>query len=135
MKKLRALTYRQFAGVLIMLTGILLTGSCTKDNSTGSDGTDGTGGSKGPGANEVYIQNMAFNPSTITITAGTTVKWTNKDGIAHTVTSSTGVFNSGSVAPDGTFSFTFTAAGTYPYFCTFHPNMTGTVKVNAGSGY
>jgi len=85
-----------------------------------------------PPANEVYIQNMAFTPATITVTVGTTLKWTNKDGIAHTVTSDTGstTLNSGNINSQGVFSFMFMVAGTYNYHCTIHPNMTGKVIVN-----
>lgn len=84
----------------------------------------------GPGLNEVWIQDMAFSPATITISAGTTITWTNKDGIPHTVTSTTGVFNSGSIAANGTYSHTFNIAGAYPYYCTIHPSMTAIVIVN-----
>lgn len=85
-----------------------------------------------PAANEVYIQNMAFAPATITVTVGTTVKWTNQDGVAHTVTSDTGstTLNSGSINSKGVFSFMFMSAGTYNYHCAIHPGMTGKVVVN-----
>jgi plastocyanin len=72
---------------------------------------------------------MAFNPASLIVTAGTTVKWTNKDGIIHNVTSNTGVFSSGSIPDNGTFSYTFSTAGTYQYHCTIHPSMTATVVV------
>lgn len=95
--------------------------------------------SDSPGANEVYIENMAFNPSTITVAANTTISWTNKDGVSHTVTSATGLFNSGTIANNGVYSHTFTTAGTYSYSCTIHPDMVGSVVVNAtqtgGTGY
>jgi plastocyanin len=119
------------AGIFLAILSFL--NSCTKssmDNMTGmTTGTGSTTTSK-PGANEVWIQGMAFNPSTLTVTAGTTVKWTNKDGITHTVTSNTGVFDSGNINSNGTFSFTFATAGTYPYHCNIHPSMTATVIVN-----
>lgn len=84
-----------------------------------------------PPANEVYIQNMAFAPATLTVSVGTTVKWTNKDGVAHTVTSDTGgVLNSGNIAANGTFSYMFMTAGTYNYHCTIHPSMIAKVIVN-----
>ncbi|NOU18953.1 MAG: cupredoxin family copper-binding protein [Bacteroidales bacterium] len=95
--------------------------------------------SDSPGANEVYIENMAFNPSTITVAANTTITWTNKDGVPHTVTSSTDLFNSGTIANNGVYSHTFTTAGAYSYSCTIHPDMVGSVVVNAtqtgGTGY
>ena len=82
-----------------------------------------------PPANEVWIQNMAFNPASITVSINTTINWTNKDATAHTVTSTTGLFDSGSMGGGTTYSHLFNAAGSYPYKCTFHPGMTGTVTV------
>ena len=71
----------------------------------------------------------AFNPSPLTIAAGTTVRWTNDDAIAHDSTSNTNVWASGNMGPGAHFDFTFQAAGTYPYHCTIHSGMTGTVVV------
>lgn len=83
-----------------------------------------------PPANEVWIESYAFSPDTIRVTAGTTIKWTNKDAVAHTVTSTTAIFDSGTIAGSGgTYSLQFNTAGTFPYICTFHPTMTGTVIV------
>jgi len=86
-----------------------------------------------PPANQVYIKGMAFTPATLTVVAGTTVKWTNKDGVAHTVTSDTGVFDSGNVAANGTYSYMFMTAGTYTYTCLIHPTMKGKIIVTAAS--
>ena len=83
-----------------------------------------------PPANEVWMQNEAFNPFTLNITVNTTVKWTNKDGMDHTVTSETGLFSSGTIVNNGTFSFQFTTAGTYQYHCTLHAGMEGRIVVN-----
>jgi plastocyanin len=82
------------------------------------------------GADEVWIEGSAFNPVTITITANTTVKWTNKDGMAHTVTSDTGDFDSGNLDANATYSHTFTTTGTFPYHCSYHSLMLATVIVN-----
>jgi len=82
-----------------------------------------------PGTNEVFIQNMAFNPSTITVVPHTTVTWTNKESTTHTVTSNTGVFNSGNLGKDSMFTFTFDSAGTYNYHCSIHSSMTAKVVV------
>ena len=60
---------------------------------------------------------------------GTTVTWMNTDTIAHTSTSNAEGWNSGNVAPGGQFSFAFQTAGTFPYRCTIHPGMVGTVVV------
>ena len=84
-----------------------------------------------PGLNEVFIQNSDFSPSIITVAENTTITWTNKDGMAHTVTSDSGnELNSGNIPANSTWSHTFAAAGTYPYHCTIHPAMKATVKVN-----
>lgn len=99
---------------------------CKKNSNSTYSNSSSTGN---PGSNEVWIQNMAFNPSSITVPVNTTVKWTNKDGTAHTVTSTTGAFDSGSISGGSTYSHQFTATGTYPYKCTIHSSMNGTVVV------
>jgi plastocyanin len=63
------------------------------------------------------------------VKTGTTVIWRNEDDIPHTVSSSTRLFKSKALDTDDSFSFTFTAPGTYEYFCSLHPRMTGTVVV------
>jgi manganese oxidase len=78
------------------------------------------------------VQGFKF-PANMDVPKGTTVTWTNKDSIGHTVTSGTrpnkdGKFD-GQLAAGGTFSFTFTAPGTYNYFCTVHSSMNGTISV------
>jgi plastocyanin len=120
MKKIIGSKSRLLISICLLIAFLNLLNSCSKSSSTG--GTN-------QGANEVFIQGMAFSPSTITVTAGTTVTWTNKDGVAHTVTSS-GSFDSKSINPNGTYSHLFSTAGTFPYICTIHPTMTATVIVN-----
>ena len=78
---------------------------------------------------EVLIDNFVFGPQTVTVPVGTTVTWTNRDDIPHTVVSTEGVFKSKVRDTDEKFSYTFTKAGTYPYYCSVHPKMTGTVVV------
>ena len=80
-------------------------------------------------AQEVKIDNFSFGPAELTVRVGTTVKWTNRDDIPHTVVSTDKVFKSKVLDTDETFSFTFSTAGTYPYFCSIHPKMTGKVVV------
>ena len=77
---------------------------------------------------EVHIDNFVFQPPLLNVKVGTTVKWTNRDDIPHTVVCP-GKFRSKTMDTDGTFSFTFTAAGDYKYFCSLHPHMTGMIKV------
>ena len=78
---------------------------------------------------EVKIDNFSFGPQAITISPGTRVAWTNRDDIPHTVVSTEGVFKSRVLDTDESFSFTFDKAGTFPYFCSVHPKMTGQVIV------
>jgi plastocyanin len=80
---------------------------------------------------EVKVDNFSFGPAALTISVGTTVTWTNRDDIPHTVVSSDDpkAFKSKVLDTDEKFSFTFSKAGTYPYFCSIHPKMTGKVVV------
>lgn len=80
-------------------------------------------------AAEVKIDNFSFGPATITVAVGTTVTWVNRDDIPHTVASDDKLFKSKALDTDDKFSFTFTKAGTYGYFCSLHPKMTGKVIV------
>lgn len=79
----------------------------------------------------VHIDNFSFSPALITVVAGTTITWDNRDDIPHTVTeaSSPPQFRSPAMDTDGKFSHEFTAPGTYHYFCSLHPHMLGTVVV------
>jgi plastocyanin len=82
------------------------------------------------GVAQVKIDNFTFEPATLTIKQGTTVQWTNRDDIPHTVVSDDKTtFKSKALDTDDKFSYTFTKAGTYPYFCSLHPKMTAKVVV------
>ena len=86
-------------------------------------------------AGAVSIDNFTFNPTPLTVKAGTTVTWTNKDDIPHGIASSTNAFaKSRALDTDQSFSFTFTTPGTYQYFCYVHPHMVGSVVVEASTG-
>jgi plastocyanin len=82
-----------------------------------------------PATAEVRIDNFSFGPATLTVPVGTSVTWINRDDIPHTVVSTDGAFKSKVLDTDEKFSFTFSKAGTYPYFCSIHPKMTGKVIV------
>ena len=77
----------------------------------------------------VKIDNFVFGPQAITVPVGTTVTWTNSDDIPHTAVSTDGVFKSKVMDTDEKFSYTFTKAGTYSYYCSVHPKMTGQIVV------
>jgi plastocyanin len=119
-----------FLGVTIILA-LALTAGCKNNDYSSNPVTGGGGGT--PGANEVWMQGMSFNPASKIIAAGTTITWTNKDNYAHTVTSGVpgtpdGLFNA-NVSAGGTFSFKFASAGTYKYYCSIHSMMTATMTV------
>ncbi|HEY3064865.1 MAG TPA: cupredoxin family copper-binding protein [Methylomirabilota bacterium] len=82
-----------------------------------------------PAAVTVEITDFAFQPGTVTVAPGTTVTWHNDDEESHTITSTEGVFKSEALEGPGRFSFTFTKAGTYHYFCALHPHMRADVIV------
>ena len=82
-----------------------------------------------PATMEVAIDNFAFRPTDLTVAVGTTVTWTNRDDIPHTVVSPDKVFKSKVLDTDEKFSVTFDTPGTFPYFCSIHPKMTGKVVV------
>ena len=77
---------------------------------------------------KVTIDNFTFAPVELKVKVGDTVTWTNHDDIPHTVVSA-GKFRSKTMDTDNDFTFTFTAAGDYKYFCSLHPHMTGMIKV------
>jgi plastocyanin len=76
----------------------------------------------------VMIDNFTFEPQQLNVKVGTTVTWKNRDDIPHMLVSA-GKFRSKTLDTDDSFSFTFTAAGDYKYFCSLHPHMTGMIKV------
>jgi plastocyanin len=76
----------------------------------------------------INIDNFTFAPQELTLKVGDSVTWTNHDDIPHTIVSA-GRFRSKTLDTDNSFSFTFTAAGDYKYFCSLHPHMTGMIKV------
>jgi plastocyanin len=119
------LNYIFLAGIIF---SVIIFSGCSKDyNNPTSPVTN-------PGTNEIIMQNIAFSPASKTIAVGTTIKWTNKDNTTHDVISGTpgnpsGLFNSGDFSMNGEFTFTFSQAGTFPYYCSHHAGMTGTIIV------
>ena len=82
----------------------------------------------------ISIDNFTFNPATVTVKAGTTVTWSNKDDIPHGIAAVNKSFKSKAMDTDDAYSFTFTTPGTYDYFCYIHPHMTGKIVVEAATG-
>src|SRR5579864_8225308 len=106
-----------YLNILVLLISAFAIVSCGKSSGYNSP-TYNT-----PVANTVSIVNMSFSPSSLTVTAGTTVTWTNNDTMTHTVTADDGSFDSGNITMGSKYSKLFSTAGTYTYHCTIHPNM------------
>jgi len=86
-------------------------------------------GTQDNATNQVKIDNFSFTPAILTVSPGTTVTWTNSDDVPHTVVSDDKLFKSKVLDTDERFSYTFTKPGTFPYFCSVHPKMTGQIVV------
>ena len=116
------------------------TGNATNATATGASGGNITATSVSIVPGSSSLTDTAFQPNPVQVSVGNTVTWTNNDSQPHTVTSGSNgqpdnKFNSSPnfsplLNPGQTFSFTFTQAGDYPYFCMLHPNMVGTVSVS-----
>lgn len=121
-----------FAGVaLVLLSFLMLTGCQQNTPPPTSETLTGRTTESVKNAANVNIQKMAFEEQNVTVTVGTTVTWTNRDSLPHTVSSDTGAFDSGNLSNGQSFSFTFSEEGTYTYHCALHPSMTGTVVVKS----
>jgi 3',5'-cyclic-AMP phosphodiesterase len=81
------------------------------------------------GSGNVTIDNFSFSPGATSVPVGTTITWTNRDDIPHTVVSTEQQFRSRVLDTDEWFSFRFDGPGTYKYFCSIHPKMTGQIEV------
>jgi plastocyanin len=127
---------------LLMLALLALTaagcGSSSKTNSSSSAATPATtttstasGGAAATGGGTVTVdmQNIAFNPTSVTVKVGQTVKWVNKDDVAHNVTG--GPLASKTFGKGGSFTYKPTKAGTISYVCTIHPGMKATLTVTS----
>jgi len=82
-----------------------------------------------PDSPQIVIKDFMFAPNSLTVKAGSTVTWANKDDEPHSVVSDTGLFRSGAVDTNETFSFKFDKPGTYHFTCAIHPRMVGTIIV------
>jgi plastocyanin len=86
-----------------------------------------------PSTASVTITSGGFAPNSVSISVGSTVMWTNKDGSAHSVVADGGTFSSGAIAPGGQYSYAFPSAGTFMYHDGSNPSMVGTVTVSGSS--
>ncbi len=118
------------AGIRILVTsGLVILAMLLIVFSISCQATPPTEGEVASTSTEINISGFAFAPASVTVTVGTTVTWTNLDSAAHIVTSETDLFNSGNLARNATFSYSFADRGTFSYFCAIHPYMKGEVIV------
>jgi plastocyanin len=153
MKNLFTKSLRPLLTIVTLLLTLIISPSCSNDDdatapstTTSSGSTTGTtaGSTSGTTAGStssttstttqsttqnVSVMDNMFTPATMTVSVGTTVIWTNNGGVTHTVTSNSGLFDSGNLTPGKTFQFKFTSAGSYPYHCNIHSGMTGSITV------
>jgi hypothetical protein len=91
-------------------------------------------GPYGPPPGDVTIDDSGFDPPTLCVPPGTTLRWVNNGSVPHTVTSANGLFDSGPLQPAESFEHTFNESGVYPYFCSIHPSETAEVVVSPRCG-
>jgi plastocyanin len=117
---------------LVAVSALILGAGLAACGSTPSSGTPGAAQGGAVTSSTIDIKNIAFAPNVITVTPGATISVKNEDGVTHTLTSTSGKFNTGDVASGQTVHFTApTTPGTYPYRCNIHQYMTGMVVVRA----
>lgn len=107
--------------ILVGVVAVTIVGAASARQQEGAD--------KGNGATKITIDNFSFTPGDVAVPVGATVTWVNHDDVPHTVVSNDKKFKSKALDTDDTFSFTFTQAGTYEYYCSVHPKMTAKVTV------
>ena len=121
--------------VLVLVTVLTLSATfagCTSYQSPAPQGAGTAAPAAGPGA--ITIKSFSFSPQEMTVKQGTTVTWMNQDPVPHTIVSDAGApeaISSEPISQGASFSFTFTKPGTYPYHCSIHPSMTGSVIVTS----
>jgi plastocyanin len=122
---------RTWLWLLVTITGLIEIGGCNSNstNPYSNPSTNNSGTNTNASPNTVVVYNMSFGPTTLTVQRGATVTWQNNDAIVHTATSDTGAWDSGNISAGGSKSVTFNTVGTFPYHCTVHPMMTGTIVV------
>jgi len=127
MKRSLLVTLLTVSVISLGVTACAMAGQAPQQNSTA---VAAASDSK-PSAPAINIDNFSFMPAALTVPAGTKVVWTNHDDIPHTVVERSQKFKSKGLDTDDSFSYTFTEAGTYEYFCGLHPKMVGKIIVEA----
>jgi plastocyanin len=117
------------ARLLLAAVALLLVG-CGGSGGTGTSSSSSATADSSATPKAVTIKDYTFKPAKITVPAGTTIDFSNEDSTAHTATSTeSGVFESGAIQPSKSGSVTLKKAGTFTYYCAFHPFMKGTIVV------
>ena len=126
------------AGLVVVGLVLIVAGSAVGGPARYGLGGYGPGGMMGwgagptaPAGTSVRMAGSRFEPATMTVAAGTTIRWFNDDALPHTVTAADSSWDSGNLAPGGAFERRFDSPGTYAYLCRYHPGMTGTIVVAA----
>jgi plastocyanin len=115
------------SSLAVACAAIIFLSGCSKASTSPYGATSAPPAASQP--NTVTMANVAFGPASITVSVGTVITWQNNDGISHTSTSDTGIWDTGTIPPGGSKTTAFNTAGAFPYHCTVHPMMTGTVIV------
>jgi plastocyanin len=131
-RRTRTLVGAVLMGAALVLAACSSSGSATSTTMPMSTPTTASGsGSSGATTDAITIKNFAFAPASLTVAPGATITVTNKDSVAHTITSTKAGFNTGDIAPGQSKTFTAPKTpGSYPYICSIHQYMTGTLKVS-----
>jgi plastocyanin len=121
--------HRDRRGIASILAAMSLLGvGCGSSGPSSSSSASASGGGNGKVVKDT-ISNYTFAPATLTVTARTTIAWTNKDSTPHTATASSSSFDTGAIDSGQTKEVTLTKPGTYTFVCSFHPFMHGTIIV------
>ena len=123
------MTVKSGVALLVVTIGSAMAIACSGSSSSPSAPSSGSGTNVSIVSGSSNLTTTAYAPNPVSISVGGTVTWINNDTTAHTATGNTGSFDSGTIGPGGSFSRTFTSAGSFPYHCTLHPGMVGTVNV------
>jgi plastocyanin len=114
----------------LSLSIVVLAAACGSSSVSPTSPTPQPPGGGGAADVTISISNFAFAPASMTVKVGQTVAWHNADSVAHTATSNTGAFDTGTIAAGGTSAaITMNSAGAFPYHCSIHPNMLATLVV------
>jgi len=115
--------------VRLTLAILLLALSACSSSSPSTTAPTATGTTISIVSGSSNLTTTAYSPNPVTVAVGGSVTWMNNDSVAHDSVSNSNVWNSRTIAPGGTFRMTFPTAGSYPYHCSIHPGMVGTVTV------